>query len=139
VFNALAAASINVDIIVTSVVHDEQSDISFTIAQSDQDQAVQVLESLQPVLNFKEINVEEGLAKVSIVGAGMISNPGVAAQMFAALASAGISIKMVSTSEIKVSCVIDKELAHKAVQVMHTSFGLDGNQEAVVAGLNEQA
>jgi aspartate kinase len=136
VFQALADASINVDIIVTSVVHEGASDISFTIEQSDLDAAMPVLEALVPEFGGPEFEIEEDLAKVSIVGAGMISNPGVAAQMFGALADAGISIKMVSTSEIKVSCVIDKSRAHEAVQVLHTSFGLDGAEEAVVSGLN---
>ncbi|MGB8956149.1 MAG: ACT domain-containing protein, partial [Tumebacillaceae bacterium] len=93
---------------------------------------------LLPEFGDATIAIEEDLAKVSIVGAGMISNPGVAAQMFGSLAEAGISIKMVSTSEIKVSCVIEKAQAHRAVQVLHASFGLDGAEAAVVSGLNER-
>jgi aspartate kinase len=137
VFSALAEASVNVDIIVTSIVHDDQSDISFTVTADDMQTTVDVLKALAPEFGSPQVAVEEDLAKVSIVGAGMISNPGVAAQMFAALADAGISIKMVSTSEIKVSCVVDKEAAHQAVQVLHAAFGLDGALEAVVAGINE--
>ena len=138
VFEQLAESAVNVDIIVTSVVHDEQSDISFTVTDHDLGTTVEVLESLLPEFGDATIAIEEDLAKVSIVGAGMISNPGVAAQMFAALADAGISIKMVSTSEIKVSCVIEKAQAHTAVQVLHASFGLDGTEVAVVSGLNER-
>ncbi|KEO85020.1 aspartate kinase [Tumebacillus flagellatus] len=136
IFQALAEQSINVDIIVTSVVHDAQSDISFTIGEDDLNTALDTLKTQFPDV---QIAVEQNLAKVSIVGAGMISNPGVAAQMFAALAQAGISIKMVSTSEIKVSTVIDQERAHEAVRTLHTSFGLDSVQEAVVAGLDSNA
>jgi aspartate kinase len=136
VFQALAEESINVDIIVTSVVHDECSDISFTVTEDDRDATIAVLERIAPDFGNPDIAVEDNLAKVSIVGAGMISNPGVAAQMFGALAEAGISIKMVSTSEIKVSCVIDKVHAHKAVEVLHRSFGLDGVETAVVAVLS---
>lgn len=134
IFQALADRAVNVDIIVTSVVHDEQSDISFTITSDDLAVTVETLRAEFPDV---QITVEENLAKVSIVGAGMISNPGVAAQMFATLADASISIKMVSTSEIKVSTVVDREFAHQAVQALHTSFGLDAAVEATVSGLAE--
>ncbi|MFD2169067.1 aspartate kinase [Tumebacillus lipolyticus] len=137
IFQALAEASVNVDIIVTSVVQDGVSDISFTIEHGDLSVALPVLESLLPEFGDPLIEREEELAKVSIVGAGMISNPGVAAQMFGALAEAEIEIKMVSTSEIKVSCVVEKSSALEAVRVLHTSFGLDGAVEAVVSGVNE--
>jgi aspartate kinase len=137
VFERLAAKSVNVDIIVNSQVEANKSDISFTTTVDERDQTVAVLESLLLELGNPQIVVEENLAKVSIVGAGMILNPGVAAQMFGALAENGILIKMVSTSEIKVSCVVEKEHAHRAVQVLHTAFGLDGVQEAVVSGLKE--
>jgi len=136
-FQALADAGVNVDIIVTSVVKEDQSDISFTVESENLARTTLVLDELRSAFGNPEVAVEENLAKVSIVGAGMISNPGVAAQMFATLADAGISIKMVSTSEIKVSCVVDKDLAHRAVQGLHHSFGLDASTEAVVAGLNE--
>ncbi|MCX7571317.1 aspartate kinase [Tumebacillus sp. DT12] len=136
IFQQLAEQSVNVDIIVTSVVHDECSDISFTVTEDDCETAIKVLEGIVADFGNPDIAVEDNLAKVSIVGAGMISNPGVAAQMFGALADAGISIKMVSTSEIKVSCVVDREQAHRAVQVLHSEFGLDAVEEAIVAGLN---
>jgi len=137
VFQALADANVNVDIIVTSIVQGNSSDISFTVESGDLARATAVLEEVKELLGSPAVQTEEQLAKVSIVGAGMISNPGVAAQMFAALADANISIKMVSTSEIKVSCVIDKAEAHRAVHVLHASFGLDASDEAIVAGLNE--
>ncbi|WP_018131005.1 aspartate kinase [Effusibacillus pohliae] len=133
VFQTLAQDNINVDIIVQSIVHNDCSDISFTVAKDDLTRTIEVLGQLQPRLGAKEIVCEEDLAKVSIVGAGMISNPGVAAQMFQALTENGMYIKMVSTSEIKVSCVIDAADVEKAVQVLHTSFGLDAVEAATVA------
>ncbi|GIM44465.1 aspartokinase [Collibacillus ludicampi] len=133
VFKKLAAENINVDIIVQSIVHNEVSDISFTVSVDDLDKACDVLNGVKEELNASEIVCEEGLAKVSIVGAGMISNPGVAAQMFDALTEAGIGIKMVSTSEIKVSCVIDASQVHDAVKALHTSFGLDALDTVTVA------
>ncbi|HEU4962974.1 MAG TPA: aspartate kinase [Bacilli bacterium] len=135
VFSALADADINVDIIVNSVVQDQLNDISFTVTEDDLDTAMKVLDRLRAEMGFQDISVEEDLAKVSIVGAGMISNPGVAAQMFAALADANIGIKMVSTSEIKVSCVVERSLAHHSVKVLHASFALDASEDVIVAGL----
>ncbi|GAX91098.1 aspartate kinase [Effusibacillus lacus] len=133
VFNTLAKESINVDIIVQSVVHNDRSDISFTVTKDDLTRTLEVLTSLQSTLGAKEIVCEEDLAKVSIVGAGMISNPGVAAQMFQVLSENGMYIKMVSTSEIKVSCVIDAADVHDAVRALHTAFGLDAVEAATVA------
>jgi aspartate kinase len=133
VFKKLAEENINVDIIVQSIVHNDVSDISFTVSSEDVDKACDVLNAIKQELQAAEVVCEEGLAKVSIVGAGMISNPGVAAQMFDALTEAGIGIKMVSTSEIKVSCVIDAAHVHEAVKVLHTSFGLDAVETATVA------
>ena len=124
VFQALAKENCNVDIIVQSVVHNDVSDISFTITRDDLAKAVEVLEALREELGAAEIACEENLAKVSIVGAGMISNPGVAADMFYFLTEAGMSIRMVSTSEIKVSCVIDAVDALRAVAVLHAGFGM---------------
>ncbi|MFC4767511.1 aspartate kinase [Effusibacillus consociatus] len=133
VFQTLAKENINVDIIVQSVVHNDRSDISFTVAKDDLHRTIEVLTQLKTRLGANEIVCEEELAKVSIVGAGMISNPGVAAQMFQVLSENGMFIKMVSTSEIKVSCVIDASDVHKAVRVLHTAFGLDAVEAAAVA------
>lgn len=133
VFKKLAEENINVDIIVQSIVQNDCSDISFTVTKDDLTRAMEVLEALQTRIGAQEIVCEEDLAKVSIVGAGMISNPGVAAQMFQVLSENGMLIKMVSTSEIKVSCVIDATHVKKAVQVLHTSFGLDTVEAATVA------
>jgi aspartate kinase len=133
IFRTLAEENINVDIIVQSIVQNEGSDISFTVSKDDLSHAMDLLTALQSRLGAQEIVSEEDLAKVSIVGAGMISNPGVAAQMFQVLSENGMLIKMVSTSEIKVSCVIDANDVQKAVGVLHTSFGLDAVETATVA------
>jgi aspartate kinase len=132
VFQTLANASINVDIIVQSIVQNDGSDISFTVTKDDLKRTVEILEDLKEQLGAQGYVYEEDLAKVSIVGAGMISNPGVAADMFQALVDQGIAIKMVSTSEIKVSCVIELSKVKEAVQILHHAFGLDAEQEAIV-------
>lgn len=129
VFHALAQEKINVDIIVQSVVHNDVHDISFTVSRDDLPRTLEVLEAMRLSLGAGEIVAEENLAKVSIVGAGMISNPGVAARMFDALIEAGMTIRMVSTSEIKVSCVIDAADVKRAVEVLHRTFGLGGAEE----------
>ncbi|EJY54421.1 aspartate kinase [Alicyclobacillus hesperidum URH17-3-68] len=122
IFSSLAENGVNVDVIVQSVVDEVAVDVSFTVNESDLGRAVEVVSSLQPSLRFRKIEREAPLAKVSIVGAGMISNPGVAAQMFVALRDAQVPIHMVSTSEIKVSCVIPADLVEKAVQALHKTF-----------------
>lgn len=122
IFSELASNGVNVDVIVQSVVGDKAVDVSFTVNDPDVTQAVDIVSRLQPTLGFEKVESESALAKVSIVGAGMISNPGVAAQMFATLGEAGISVHMVSTSEIKVSCVIAASLVETAVQALHRTF-----------------
>lgn len=123
-FVALADNQVNVDVIVQSVIRDETVDLSFTVQEADVEKALAILEAARAHTPYAELLHEAGLAKVSIVGAGMISNPGVAAQMFAALESAHAQVKMVSTSEIKVSCVIDSEHLHAAVESVHDAFSL---------------
>src|SRR5690606_16742253 len=107
VFTALADAGVNVDIIVQSGVQQGKADFSFTVAKQDAETAIQVIDKIRAEVPYDNATSETGLVKVSIVGAGMVSNPGVAAQMFDVISQQGVSIKMVSTSEIKVSCVID--------------------------------
>lgn len=124
-FGVLAAAHINVDIIVQSEHAAESMDVSFSVEENETEKAVQVLEQAQQKLKFADIMTESGLAKVSAVGAGMVTHPGVAADMFSTLAEAGIPIKMVSTSEIKISCVIPLKNAQEAVRRLHTVFELD--------------
>ncbi|MDQ0340760.1 aspartate kinase [Caldalkalibacillus uzonensis] len=133
-FNLLAEYHINVDIIINQNIQgEEQTNISFSLDTDDLDKALQVLDDHKAQLNYEDIVYERDMAKVSIVGAGMISNPGVAAQMFQSLAEAGIEIKMVSTSEIKVSCVVPHKDMVKAVQTLHAAFGLDRVADKVSA------
>lgn len=137
-FGALAEHGIDVDIIVQSGVQDGKADFSFTISSGDRAKAIDVLEGIKSAVPYRELSYEEGLVKVSIVGAGMVSNPGVAATMFQAIASLGVSIKMVSTSEIKVSCVIDAEKVQDVVRALHTAYGLDTADSVFVGGPQER-
>jgi len=122
VFTILAKAKINVDIILQSVGKGHTNDISFTVAASDAKAAFEAIESYREVIGFERVSMDEDIAKISIVGAGMISSPGIAALMFEALSDAKINIKMISTSEIKVSVLIEEAMADTAVQAIHTKF-----------------
>ena len=122
IFSQLAARKINVDIILQSVGRDNKRDISFTVDASQKDDAMEVLENMKGILNPISMMADEEVAKVSIVGAGMITNPGIAAGMFEALADMGINIQMISTSEIKISVLIDKKDTKKAVTAIHDKF-----------------
>ncbi len=124
IFSALAKANIDVDMIVQSIRNIEKNvtDMVFTVASSDLSQAKKVVDGVAAKLNAIAVLVEEDLAKVSIVGAGMLGNPGTAARMFGALSSAGINIDIISTSEISISCLIKKSELQKAVNVIHDEF-----------------
>lgn len=122
IFSTLARHKINVDIILQSIGRNDTKDISFTVTHSDMDKAREAMEKMKDALGFDHIDVTDDIAKVSIVGAGMINNPGVASLMFEALFNAGINIHMISTSEIKVSVLVDKSDADNAVQVIHDRF-----------------
>lgn len=122
VFRALANANINVDIILQSIDREGYNDISFTVAESELDKAFSILQERKDALAYRDIFAEKNVAKVSIVGAGMLSSSGIAAIMFEALSDAKINIQMISTSEIKVSVLIDENDADKAVQVIHNKF-----------------
>lgn len=124
-FKALADQKINVDMIIQSAMRDERNDISFTCSNGDLKKALAVVDRLQSDIGADGYTYGEGVAKVSIVGAGMVSNPGVAAEMFEALYKEGINIDMISTSEIKVSCIIKDDDAEKAVRTLHKKFKLD--------------
>ncbi|WP_195571178.1 aspartate kinase [Paenibacillus sp. 1001270B_150601_E10] len=134
VFGALANAGIDVDIIVQSGVMNGEADFSFSTARDDHDRAIKVIEGLRATLPYREVTSEVDLVKVSIVGAGMVSHPGVAAKMFEVISGTGISIKMVSTSEIKVSCVIADGKLQEVVQALHTAYGLDALEQVYVGG-----
>jgi aspartate kinase len=124
-FSALAEKQINVDMIIQSNSRNEFNDISFTIEREDTEKALEVVEKVKNQIGAKKITFDDSVAKVSVVGAGMRSNPGVAAKMFQALANEKINIQLISTSEIKISCIINKNDAERAVRALHTSFGLD--------------
>ncbi|MDF2671492.1 MAG: lysC, partial [Paenibacillus sp.] len=138
VFGALAAEKVDVDIIVQGGVRDGEADTSFTLASPELERALVILRRIQPEVGFKDIQSETGLVKVSIVGAGMVSNPGVAATMFSAISDLGVSINTVSTSEIRVSCIIASEKLPDVVRALHTAFGLDTNEQAFVGGPSER-
>ena len=126
VFGPLAEASVNVDMIVQNVSEDgKTTDLTFTVGQADLNLAVEVLETRKEEIGFHKIIADAELVKISIVGVGMRSHPGVAQTMFNALAKKGINIKVISTSEIKVSILIDEEYTELALKALHSAYGLD--------------
>lgn len=122
VFSLLAQNHINVDIILQGIGHEEGKDICFTVAEGDLKKAAELLESHKAELRFARLETNADIAKVSVVGSGMINNPGVAAKLFEALYDAHININMISTSEIKISVLVDKKDAERAVQAVHDKF-----------------
>ena len=122
VFNKLAQAKINIDIILQSVGRDGTKDITFTVTEDQSKDAIEALEEIKDVLEFKKIVADNSISKVSIVGAGMETHPGVAAKMFEALSDANINIQNISTSEIKISVLIDEKDADRAVVAVHDKF-----------------
>lgn len=124
-FRPLAEDAINVDVIIQTAPQDGVCELSFTVPKASAARTAALLMQHQAALGFGEIRVAESVAKVSIVGAGMRSQPGVALQAFAALGEAGIDIQLISTSEIKISVVVDDRFAEAAVRVLHDSFRLD--------------
>lgn len=124
IFTTLAAHHINVDIIIQSKTNESTVDLSFSIHTDDLEETLQVLEENKRMIDYENILFESNLSKVSIVGSGMVSNPGVAAKMFAVLADKDIEVKMVSTSEIKVSTVIADSKMVEAVEALHDAFEL---------------
>jgi aspartate kinase len=125
VFRAVADDAINVDMIVQNVSHDGKTDLSFTTPTADLPRLQGVVERLVKQIGALRFSADDGIAKLSLVGAGMKSHPGVAADMFDALADEGINIEMISTSSIRISCVIREADAERAVQAVHRRFGLD--------------
>ena len=122
VFNKLAQAKVNIDIILQSVGRDGTKDITFTVTEDQAKEAVAAIESMGDVLTFKSVSADNSISKVSIVGAGMETHPGVAAKMFEALSDSNINIQNISTSEIKVSVLIDEKDADRAVVAIHDKF-----------------
>jgi aspartate kinase len=136
IFQAVADAGINMDMIVQNVsVHESgATDVTFTCPRADSAKAELALRRIEKEVNFKDIDTDENIAKISLVGAGMRSHPGVSATFFKAIADAGVNVEMISTSEIRISVVTRAEDAEKAVTAIHTAFGLDADGEAVVYG-----
>jgi aspartate kinase len=131
VFEPLAEAGINVDMIVQNVGHHGATDLSFTIPEVDLAKAKRVLEPIVRELGFREVTTDSAVAKVSIVGAGIHNAPGYAARMFRTLAAAGVNIEMISTSEIRITCMIAEDQVETAVRALHAAFELE-RPEAVV-------
>ena len=132
VFGPLAEASVNVDMIVQNVSEDgKTTDLTFTVGQADLNLAVEVLETRKDKIGFHKIVADAELVKISIVGVGMRSHPGVAQTMFNALAKKGINIKVISTSEIKVSVLIDEEYTELALKALHSAYGLDRDTDRI--------
>ncbi|AEA33015.1 aspartate kinase [Hippea maritima] len=126
IFDKIAANNINVDMIVQNVSDDgKTTDISFTVQRDEADKAFDVLKRLADELKAGEVSINKDVAKVSVVGVGMRSHPGVAAKMFETLARENINIRAISTSEIKISCLIDEKYTELAVRSLHEAFGLD--------------
>jgi aspartate kinase len=126
VFRALAERAVNVDMIVQNTSREGLTDISFTVPRAELVAAREVTQSLSAGIGAREVLVDEGIAQVSIVGAGMKTHPGVTAMMFETLAEAGINIEMISTSPIRISCVVRAEAVDEAVRALHEAFGLGG-------------
>ncbi len=124
-FRRMADANINVDMIIQNVSENAQTDISFTLNQGDLPRAREIVSEVAGELGARSFDCDEGIAKISLIGAGMKSHPGVAADMFSALAEAGINIEMISTSSIKISCVVRAADLQKAVNAVHRCFGLE--------------
>ena len=124
VFNLLARHHINVDIIIQSIGRDGRKDISFTVARTDLQEAMTILNDNRESLTAQSVECATGVAQISIIGAGMTSNPGVAARMFEALYSANINIRMIATSEIRITVLINEEDANRAMRVVHDAFSL---------------
>ncbi len=126
IFGALAEKEVNVDMIVQNISADGKSvDITFTIAKDELERAKLAIESIKDIVKYKEMVVDENIAKISVIGVGMISHSGVAHTMFKTLADKGINLLLISTSEIKISVLIAKDYGELAVRVLHDAYGLD--------------
>ena len=122
IFNTLAKNNINVDIILQSVGREGTKDISFTVASDDLDRALEILNENKERLTIQEITCNKNVAKLSVVGAGMMSNPGVAAKMFESLYNSRVNINMISTSEIRITVLVDEKDIEKAMNAVHDGF-----------------
>ncbi len=133
-FGALAKNNISVDMIIQSLASNGKNSIAFTVDAEDLDATLKILNEEKEMVQAGEILTDKDIAKVSIVGAGMVDRPGIAADMFRALAQRNINIKMISTSEIKISCLVDKSNAKEAIKALCKEFELESPEAAVVKG-----
>jgi aspartate kinase len=135
-FRAVADAEINIDMVVQNVsaAATGLTDISFTLPKHDGAKAMAALSKVKPLIGFDSLAYDDQIAKVSLIGAGMKSHPGVTAVFFEALSEAGVNAEMISTSEIRISVVCRADNVKPAVQAIHTAFDLDSDAEAVVYG-----
>jgi len=127
-FSPLSTANIMVDMIIQNVSHEGSTDLTFTVPRSDFKKALKIVEDAAVKIGAAGVQTNESIAKVSIIGVGMRSHSGIASKMFETLSAEGVNIQMISTSEIKVSCVIDDKYTELAVRVLHEAFGLDKDQ-----------
>lgn len=132
IFETLASIGVNLDMIVQNVSAEGRTDITFTLPTAELAAASEALLARRSEIGFGDLFQDESIAKVSLVGAGMRSHPGVSATFFRCLAEAGVNVEMISTSEIRISIVTRAESAPAAVKALHTAFGLDAEGEAVV-------
>ena len=128
-FGQIAESSINVDMIIQNVSQDSLTDISFTVPRADLTRSMSLVQDVAKAIKARSVEVNEAIAKVSMVGVGMRSHSGVAAKMFQALSREGINIMMISTSEIKISCVVEEKYMELAIRTLHHEFGLDAKNE----------
>ena len=124
IFQALADASINIDMIIQNASQDGTANLSFTTAEKDLDKTIEIVSGIKERTGFNSVNKDCNIAKVSVIGIGMKSHVGIASKAFRALADAEINIQMISTSEIKISCVIQEDQTENAVQIIHDAFEL---------------
>lgn len=137
IFETLAETGANLDMIVQNVsaAATNLTDISFTLPRADGQRAITALAKVKDEIGYETLLYDDKIGKVSLIGAGMRSHPGITAKFFSALASAGVNIEMISTSEIRISVVVEEDDVDTAVQATHTAFDLDSDQvEAVVYG-----
>ena len=125
ILGPIGEANIEVDVIVQNISHDKTADFTFTVGRNDLERAEEVLNQVAKDINAEKVTSDSKIAKVSVVGVGMRSHAGVASQMFAALAEVGINILMITTSEIKISVIIEEKFLELAVRALHSSFGLE--------------
>ena len=133
-FGALAKNNISVDMIIQSLASNGKNSIAFTVDADDLDATLKILDENKDTVHADEVLIDKDIAKVSIVGAGMVDRPGIAADMFRSLAEKNINIKMISTSEIKISCLVDKDDAKESIKALCKEFKLESEEMAVVKG-----